>query len=379
MKKQIWWILLALLVVLGGIYWFKTQNLNQKVDSVQIGVILPLTGVSATLGKPILEAMQIAEKNVNDSLKVKGKKNIKLLFEDGKSDASGSISAFQKLQLNNPAAYIIFGDIPASDLANSFSKFKFPVITLGAAAENIPSLSEKYFRAWTPSLASSEKLSRFAKEKLNVKNCGILSVNINLGQEFSKNVNDVFTSLGGIVKIKETFELEDQDVKGQILKIIAQKPECVFILGFGPGYLAAFNQLREYGYKGLILTDETITIPSYIDAVSNAIDGTYFCATTFDPRDTLAISYNSLVKPFKNKFDYFPNAHSVFGYVSVTMLYDAILRHGDSSPGIETGLKNMKNFNSIIGPLSYTPNRELIVPVIIRQMKKDGTFHNINF
>ncbi len=375
MNKKNWlWIALAIIVVVGGVLLYKNKAKEQDEDVVKIGTILPLTGVSAELGAPMLEAMQIAVKTHNEILIKNGKKPIKLLVEDGKSTANGALGAFQKIRYSNPSAFIIFGDVPISNLAASVEKYDYPVIALAAAADNIPSLSEHYFRAWTNTGSTGKKLANYAKNELNCKTCAIFSPNINYGVEFTRNLSNAFIEAGGEVVIKETYEVSEQDAKLQMQKIISKSPDAVFVLGFGLSYISAFNQLKSMGYKGAILTDETITIPEYYKAVANAVEGTYFCSTSFDPFDKTASSYELFVVPFKEVIGQNPNAHSVFGYISVSILTDAILRSGDSAKEIEEGLKSMKNFNSIVGDLTYLPNRELEIPIVIRKMNADGTY-----
>ena len=69
-----------------------------------------------------------------------------------------------------------------------------------------------------------------------------------------------------------------------------------------------------------------------------------------------------------------PNIHSVFGYISVGIIADAVSRHGTSSENVESGLQTMTAFNSIIGKLQYLPNRELELPVIVRKINTDGKY-----
>lgn len=365
--KKILLLIIHLLVIL-----FCGCQTNE--NETRIGVILPLTGVSAELGVPMLEAMQIAEHTINDSIIKFGGKKIKLLIEDGKSTANGAIAAFQKLRYNNPSAFIIFGDIPCSNLAASVSKYDYPVIALAAAAENIPTLSDRYFRAWTATSSASNELASFAKNNLAKNKCAIFSVDNNYGNEFAASIKKSFIDAGGEVLISETYDLSAQDIKMQIQKIIAKNPEVIFVVGFGSGYLAAFNQLRSMSYRGPLLTDETITIPEYYKAVANALDSTYFSSTTFDPNNSETESYKNFVWPFKKKIGVNPNAHSVFGYVSVSILADVIRRYGSDPQKIEKGLLELRNFESIIGKLTYLPNRELNIPIVIRQIYPDGTF-----
>lgn len=358
-------VVLLSVIMLCGCQSKKDDNI------VEIGVILPLTGVSAELGHPICEAMKLAEKSINDTSKFY---SIKLLFEDGKSTATGSIFAFNKLQMSNPSSYIIFGDVPCSSLAESIARYDVPVITLAAAASNILSLNENYYRAWTTSDISGRKLAQYAKCDLNAQRGVTLCMDNNYGHEFSQVISKYFTDQGGIILLKEKFNTNATNMQNSIHKILKTNPDVVFIIGFGTGYIAAIKQLRTLGYEGAILTDETITILEYAQSLNGALANVYFSSINFSPYDRTQQYFVNFVEPFYKKTGMFPNTHSVFGYISVGIVADAITRCGNTADNVKLGLQTMTDFNSIIGRLQYLPDRELDLPVIVRKLNIDGTY-----
>lgn len=362
--KKILFILLAVCVLVGC--------QNRKDDGVvEVGVILPLTGVSAELGQPICEAMKLAEKSFNDTSKFY---SLKLVFEDGKSTANGSIFAFNKLQMLNPSSYIIFGDIPCSSLAESIAKYEVPVVTLAAAASNILLLNDNYYRAWTTSDLSGKKLSEYAISNLGAHSGVTLCMDNNYGNEFSQVITKYFTNQGGRILLNEKFDANANNNKHSIHKILSTNPDVIFVIGFGTGYISAIKQLRTLGYKGPILTDETITIVEYAHSLNEALDNVYFSSINFSPYDQTQQYFEDFVKPFYEKTGMLPNIHSVFGYLSVGIVADAISRCGNSTLNVRVGLQTMKNFNSIVGTLQYLPNRELELPIIVRKINIDGTY-----
>ena len=102
-KKLLIGIGIVMLIGVIAIVVHTKQKVPEGDDVVRIGVILPLTGVSSDLGKPILEAMKIAENTVQERC---GRKLL-LDVEDGKSTAGGTITAYQKLMMRKPSAFVI--------------------------------------------------------------------------------------------------------------------------------------------------------------------------------------------------------------------------------------------------------------------------------
>lgn len=358
-------------LLISLLFVFAVSCSSVDSDYVEIGVILPLTGPSAELGTPIYEAMKLAEIQVNDT--IKGKK-LKLLFEDGKSTANGSIFAFNKLQASKPECYVIFGDVPCSSLAESIAKYDVPVITLAAAAGNILSLNEHYFRSWTTSSVSGRELAKYAKSTLNKTKGAMFCMDNNYGKEFSKIISENFIDKGGEVVITETFDSNTSSISNTCHKIISQSPDVVFIIGFGSGYISAVKQLRVLGYKGPILTDDTITISEYSSSLSGYLDSVYFSSIQFSPYDKSSTVYDEFVVPFYDKMGALPNVHSVFGYVTVEILADAITRCNITDENLENSLKSMSNMESIIGEIGYMANREMELPIVIRNINVDGTY-----
>lgn len=364
--KKIW------LIICIGTLIISCNHSNDNFT--KIAVILPLTGESAELGTPILESMKLAEITANKYLTSIKATPIKLMIEDGKSTANGVIAAFNKMRHKDPAAFIIFGDVPCNNLASSVSKYHYPVIALGAAAANIPSLSQNYFRMWTASNVSGKRLAEYAKKELNKSNGAILYMNNNYGNEFQLAIANNFTNEGGTIVKSETYGDSGLDIKMQVQKIINSKPDVIFIIGFGTNYLATINYLKTMSYSGPILTDETITIPEYHYAVKEVLPQIYFSGTSFSPYDTNSDCYNTFVKPMMDNLNVIPNSHSVFGFASIGILVDAIERCGNSPESIHAGLSTLRNYNSIVGVLSYSKERELEIPVIIRKMNDDGSY-----
>lgn len=363
MKK----IVFALAIILSSCI----SCINHSKEFVDIGVILPLTGESAELGKPIQEAMLLAISNINDTI---SSYKMRLLFEDGKSTASGSMFAFNKLRNSNPSCYVVFGDVPCSSLAKSLEQYNTPVITLAAAAGNILTLNENYFRSWTTSAVSSEKIVDYSIDKLGASRGAIFCMNNNYGKEFAREISYRYEAKGGDILIEEYFSDDVNLINSSAYKIINQKPDVVFIIGFGNGYTSAIKQLRVLGYNGPIMTDDTITISDYNSNLSPYLNNIYFSSIDFSPYDKNSSNYETFVLPFTEKMNQLPNVHSVFGYITVEVIADAIQRCGTSATDIQNGLKDMKGFHSIIGELTYLSNRELDLPVIVRQIGIGGTY-----
>ena len=354
-------------IVSVGVY----RNHQQESESnvIRVGVILPLTGVSSDLGVPILNAMEIAKAQL--PLNPTIHQSIRFDVQDGRSTAVGTIAAYQNLLLHKPSTIVVFGDVPCSSLAPLAQKGSVPIIALGAAAANITALCDNYYRMWTTADSSSTVMVDYL-HKVNKESVAILYSHNSYGEDFV-NCLEQKISLVGIHKTQvESFDVANPDVKAQVQKILSTKPDSVIVIGFGTGYLSVFNQLKALGYNGLVITDETITIPEYYAGVDDQAKDVMFVSTLFDPFVETGPSYDTFIHPYFEKLGKVPNAHAMFGYVTVTTLYDALERVSWDVSRLRDGLQSTEGFDSIIGKLSYDNHRELIVPVVVKRMIGGG-------
>ena len=366
MKNKKLLIALGVIVVLAivGIGIHKNRQQTADDNVIRIGAILPLTGVSSDLAEPMMCAMKIAEEQIN-SLRPLGQK-IAILYEDGKSTSAATISAYQKLIREGVAACVVFGDVQCYNLASTVNAQPCPTIALSAAADNIPSLSTHYFRAWTTTRDSCSRLAEFAHSDLTASKLAILAINNNFGDEAEKTVRE-YAKINGIDISSDTFEIGAQDVRAQISKLLTNRPDAIFVFGFGPGYITVFNQLKEAGYNGAVLTDEVITIPGYADNIADNAKGVYFCSTAFNPEDKESQYYMQFVRPFEARFHGIPNAHSAFAFFSIDVLGRAIDLSGKKGISIEDALFDMGEFSSVIGEVQFDKSGELITKIYIRK------------
>jgi branched-chain amino acid transport system substrate-binding protein len=96
-------------------------------------------------------------------------------------------------------------------------------------------------------------LAKLASTKLRLKDIAVLYINDDLGDGLRKTFVSSFSEFDGKVSAIETFEKEGSNFRPQIIKIINKKPEAIFLAGYGRALGILIKQIREIGYKGLLL------------------------------------------------------------------------------------------------------------------------------
>jgi len=101
MKK----ILLPLIIILllSTTIACQQSHSEQKLNTIKIGSILPLTGDIATYGQKEKQGIELAIEKLNRS----GQHSWQVIFEDSQGDPKQSTLAYQKLSKNNQIKYYL--------------------------------------------------------------------------------------------------------------------------------------------------------------------------------------------------------------------------------------------------------------------------------
>ena len=362
MKKIIITIcVLAVIALFGGRAWHLHKTSEQYKDAIKIGVVVPLSGFDEDLTNRIVSTLKIATEELTKDKPYK----IQYLFEDGKYTAKDSISAFNKLKASNPKALIVFGDLPAFALRPLINEAKIPTISLILGDSKLPSQSPYIFRVLISTEDSAVKLADFVTNTLKKNEVAILKAKNNFGDDFAYEFKKYYGNLGGKILIEESFDILSMNVRPQALKILDKNPDVIALFGFGPGYVAAFNQLAEQGFKGDFITDYCVSDESVWKNVHNKTAGTYYTVADYDVND---MNPNYLEK-YRAKIGADPDIYATQSYIAVTVLLQALKNEDD----LQQGFYDIQNFPTLMGTISYDKDGEPHPPIVIKQMQSDGS------
>ena len=246
-------------------------------DPVLIGIAVAQTSNVALLGQEQVIGAKLAEKFFNDRGGINGRP-IKLIYQDTAGDEQGAINAFQNL-INKDKVVGIIGPT-LSQQAFAADKFaeeaKVPVLGPSNTAVGIPQIGEYISRVSVP-------VTVFApgSVKAAVKiNPDIKTVVVAFAQNdaFSKSETVVFqNTVTATLKLNlatvQTFQTTDTDFTTQATNIINAKPDLVIISGLASDGGNLVKQLRELGYKGLIIGGNGLNTSNMFPVCKAACDG----------------------------------------------------------------------------------------------------------
>nr|MCU0515316.1 ABC transporter substrate-binding protein [Oscillatoria sp. Prado101] len=223
---------------------------------IPIGVALAKTSNVALLGQEGIAGAKIAEKYFNDKGGVDGTP-IKLVVQDTGGDEAGTINAFQTLITQNKVAGIVgptlsqqaFSADPIADRA------KVPVIGASNTAKGIPEIGDYIARVSAPvSIVAPNSVKAALKLNPQIKKVAVFYAQ---NDAFNKSETEIFQQTvkdqGLEIVTVQKFQTTDTDFQTQATNALNLKPDLVIISGLAADGGNLVRQLRELGYKGVIV------------------------------------------------------------------------------------------------------------------------------
>lgn len=238
---------------------------------INVGVTVSATGPAASLGIP--------EKNTIDLLpKSIGGQKVNYIVLDDASDTTTAVKNAKKLISENKVDVIIGSTTTPNSLAmvDVAAEGETPMIAMAASARIVEPMDAK--RKWVFKTPQNDaQMSTAILEHMTNNNVKTVAY-IGFSDAYGEGWWNEFSKLAEVRKIKlvgnERFNRTDTSVTGQVLKIIAAKPDAVLIGGAGTPAALPQKSLKEKGYKGAIYQTHGVANNDFLRVCGKDCEGT---------------------------------------------------------------------------------------------------------
>lgn len=365
----------AIAITLTGCQTSNIVGQQPSPEKIKIGVISTMTGVGSYYGQQQTRGLELAQEEINKNGGINGRQ-IEFVYEDSATDPKTAVSAFQKLIGVDKAKYVI-GDswnTTAAALAPVASEQKVILISPVASLNSL-SLDDMFFRT-VPSVDYLMKpLAEYAYNDLKSKKIGALVQKTPFGTEHLDSFKKYFNKLGGQIVAEEGFDLTSKDVRAEISKVKAKRPDTILNLhAAGPMLGLLMKQAKELGVKAKWITSYGAENANLIKEYKTEVEGLiypYFYST-----DDNSTSSRDFVSAYKQKHNELPDFTAAGAYDALKILALAISRAGDDPLAVKQELLKIKDYDGASGKLSFDKNGDVQKNIIIKQIK-NGAFIKI--
>ena len=237
---------------------------------VKIGVVVSATGPAASLGIPERNTISLLPQTI-------GGQKIEYIILDDASDTTAAVTATRKLVQNDRVDLILGTTTTPASLAmiDVAAESKTPMISLAASEAIIKPIDAK--RQWvfktpqTDAIMAAAIVDHMAKN--GVKTVGYIGFNDAYGEGWYKEFQASTAKKNIRIVANERYARNDTSVTGQVLKLVAARPDAVLVGASGVPAVLPQRTLNERGYKGKIYQTHGVANADFLRVGGKDVEG----------------------------------------------------------------------------------------------------------
>lgn len=338
---------------------------------IPIGLAIATTSNVALLGEEEKNGGLLAEKFFNDRGGVNGRP-IKVILQDTAGDEQGAINAFQSLISQSKVVGIVgptlsqqaFAADPGANAA------KVPVIGPSNTAKGIPQIGEYVTRVSAPiSVVAPNAIKQALKINPNIKKVAVFYAQ---NDAFSVSETDTFQSTAKSLNLDVTtvqkFQTTDTDFQTQVTNALATKPDLAIVSGLAADGGNLVKQLRELGFKGIIIGGNGLNTTNIFPVCKAQCDGV-LVAQAYSPALKSPIN-DAFKKVYTDQFKKDPPQFAAQTFTGIQVFVEALKALDNKSKIANMSIEELRvalnkevtagKYNTPLGEISFDKDRELV-------------------
>ncbi|MDP9764707.1 ABC transporter substrate-binding protein [Deinococcus enclensis] len=297
----------------------------QKVTTPTIGIALAQTGNVALLGQEQVIGAKFAEKYLNARGGINGTP-FKLVFQDAGGDENGAINAFQNLINKDKVVGIVGPTLSQQAFAADpiAERAKIPVLGPSNTAKGIPEIGDFIARVSAPiAVVAPNAVKQALKLDPKIKKVAVLYAQ---NDAFSVSETGTFQETakaqGLSVTTVQKFQTTDTDFTTQVTAVLNSDADLAIISGLAADGGNLVKQLRQLGFKGLIVGGNGLNTSNMFPVCQKLCDGVII-AQAYSPAQPSAAN-QVFVKDYRAQYKKDPPQFAAQAYAGVQVMVEAL-------------------------------------------------------
>jgi branched-chain amino acid transport system substrate-binding protein len=258
--------------ILGALAATALMLCTATTAQIKVGVTVSATGPAASLGIPEKNTIALCTKSVAG-------KTIEYILLDDATDTTTAVQNTKRLIGENRVDAIIGSTTTPNSLAmiDVFAEGETPTISLASSIRIIEPMDAK--KAWSFKTPQTDVMMAGAilehAAANDVKTIGYIGFNDALGEAFFAEIDKAAQARKIPLVASERYAPKDTSVTGQVLKLIAAKPDAIVIGASGTPAALPARALAEHGYKGKLYFNHGVANNDFLRVGGKDVDGAY--------------------------------------------------------------------------------------------------------
>ncbi|EJB5889410.1 ABC transporter substrate-binding protein [Campylobacter coli] len=341
--------------------------------TINLGVVLPLTGPVAAYGQDVFNGIELANKL---NAKLDNGDEVKLIVIDTKGDKLETTSAVNRLIAQDKVIGII-GEATTPNTIQAISIVedkKIPLIAPVASGDKLLEGKKYASRVCFSDSFQGDKFASYVTKELNLKNAVVIIdqsnvYSLGLAKAFEKSLKEN----GGKVIKKLAISSGDKDFRAVVSQLKSLNPDFVYMPIYHPEAALIARQAKQIGFDKLLVAGDGVNNQTFIDLGSTAVNGVVF-TDSFDSSNPSTARGKTFINEYeKIKGNANLPAFSAMGADAYYVMLNAMnaCQNTLTSECINEKIHQTSNYEGVGGIISIDASGNAIRPVVIKEIQ-DG-------
>lgn len=324
----------------------------KKDNDIILGGVIPMTGGSADLGQSTQTAMTLCANKWNSHGGIDGK-IISLDINDSRADPKLGITLSKKIFATHKPLFIYTLISGVTMNVQSITKQNETILlACVGSAELFNNDTDFTLRNFVSPTTVGEGISSYIAATSSDKALTIFYINNTFGHSYAQKVNSCSKDKG--INVRQVIPYDDgNNYRDIIAKAKLGENDIIYIAGVGQSIGIIIKQLRESGFKGIVLGDPNLQNNSAISYAGESMRNVFFLDVIRPNTD----EFNRFRKAYIEIRGIEPDNFALMAHATSDFILDIASKyHTFDCKEIMKIANNGHVYNSIIGDVSVTNN-----------------------
>jgi len=342
--------------------------------TLKIGVVVPLSGSTATFGMDCLAGLNLAIEETNRQGGVKGY-YLMLDVRDNQGDPYLSAQAVHSLAETEVIA--IIGAVTSNNTlaaATVAQSQGIPLLTPYSSHEAVTEVGDYISRICFTDFHQARELASYAYSVLGLRKVAIIKQK---GSRYSESLADYFQDnfieMGGNIAIVNAFQSSEVDMSKSLTNIKREKPDAIFLPVYYSDAARIAKEIDRMNICKTLLGGDGWESAAFFSLVGDTLNDLNIYITSHFSAEDSRPAVQHFVKSFQNENGRKPNALVALAYDAGLLLVDAIARAPQINREVlKETLNSTNKFEGVTGTISMNEKRDPRKGVYILEAQNDG-------
>ncbi|HEX4554253.1 MAG TPA: branched-chain amino acid ABC transporter substrate-binding protein [Xanthobacteraceae bacterium] len=341
-------------------------------DKVKIAYIGPLTGGVAANGIGGRNSTELAVKLRNADPKAKYEYELTVLDDECKPNTAVQVATKAGADRAIIAATAHYCSAAAIATVDTFNRLGLPMIVWGAVLPDITYRNQypEVHRVNGTMINQNEVAAKFMAG-LGFKKWVVIHDTTDYGKAHNEYFSKFIKANGGEILGTYGVTADQQDFTAELTQAKALNPEVIFFGGLTPIGIRIRQQMDKLGIKAVLEGTSGIKSDAYIQGLGALAEGS-LSFIEGAPIEKLPGGKHFQEQYDKAGYKEPPEAYGAFAFAATSLILDKIEQVGPDREKVTKALGDVKNYDTIIGPVTFDDHGQNTVSLITKYVAQDG-------